>query len=46
MNIIDNRGESHEWLLVIVVICSFLTFKRICKLEQYKNKLHGKFKPY
>ncbi|WP_170270493.1 hypothetical protein [Heliorestis acidaminivorans] len=44
--IIDNRGEEHEWMLIIATICSFVTFRKISKLEQYKNKLKGTFKPY
>ncbi|WP_404428194.1 hypothetical protein [Sutcliffiella horikoshii] len=45
-NIIDNRGEEHELLLIVITICSIITFKRIKKLEQYRNKLQGSFKPY
>ncbi|UTR15780.1 hypothetical protein MM221_04145 [Salipaludibacillus sp. LMS25] len=45
-NIIDNRGEEHEWMLITVTICSFITFKKIKKLERYKNKLKGTFTPY
>ncbi|GAA0453412.1 hypothetical protein [Alkalibacillus silvisoli] len=44
--IIDNRGEQHELMLIIATICSLLTFKRIKKLERYKNKLKGSFTPY
>ncbi|KMK76793.1 hypothetical protein AB990_07735 [Alkalihalobacillus pseudalcaliphilus] len=44
--IIDNRGEAHEWLLIIVALCSLVTFKKISKLEKYKEKLKGQFKPY
>ena len=46
MKIIDNRGEDHEWMLIIVVICSLLTFRKIKKLERYKRKLQGTFRPY
>lgn len=45
-NIIDNRGEEHELMLLVTTICSFITVKKIKKLEQYKNKLKGSFKPY
>ncbi|ADC52329.1 hypothetical protein BpOF4_21669 (plasmid) [Alkalihalophilus pseudofirmus OF4] len=45
-NIIDNRGEEHEVMLIISVICSFITFKKIARLERYKNKLKGTFTPY
>ncbi|MED4018721.1 hypothetical protein [Sutcliffiella cohnii] len=41
--IIDNEREGHEWLLVLVVVASFLTFRKINKLEKYKSKLYGKF---
>ncbi|NPC93603.1 hypothetical protein HOO54_15500 [Bacillus sp. WMMC1349] len=44
--IIDNRGEEHEWKLILATICSFITFKKIPKLERYKNKLKGTFTPY
>lgn len=43
-NILDNERESKEWLLVLVVVASFLTFKKINKLEKYKSKLYGEFK--
>ncbi|WP_262985632.1 hypothetical protein [Virgibacillus halodenitrificans] len=43
---IDNRGEEHEWLLILVTICSYLTLKKIKKLEGYRKKLKGNFKPY
>ncbi|ADU32206.1 hypothetical protein [Evansella cellulosilytica] len=45
-NIIDNRGEEHELMLIITTISSIMTFKRIKKLEQYRKKLKGSFKPY
>ncbi|WP_017186615.1 hypothetical protein [Alkalibacillus haloalkaliphilus] len=45
-NIIGNRGEEHEWMLVVVVVCSFLTFRRFNKLERYKEQLKGSFTPY
>ncbi|MCR6096239.1 hypothetical protein HXA31_07465 [Salipaludibacillus agaradhaerens] len=45
-NIIDNRGEEHEWMLIIATICSFITLKKITKLERYKKKLKGSFTPY
>ncbi|WP_201745341.1 hypothetical protein [Alteribacter lacisalsi] len=44
--IIDNRGEEHEWMLIIAVIASILTFSKISRLEQYKDKLKGTFTPY
>ncbi|SFL70605.1 hypothetical protein SAMN04487943_103200 [Gracilibacillus orientalis] len=44
--IIDNRGEEHELMLIIATICSCLTFKKIGKLERYKNILKGTFTPY
>ncbi|WP_187370994.1 hypothetical protein [Gracilibacillus massiliensis] len=46
IKIIDNQGEEHEWMLIIVAICSYLTFRKISKLERYKNKLSGTFQPY
>jgi hypothetical protein len=45
-SIIDNRGEEHEWMLIMATICSFITFKKIIKLERYKKKLKGSFTPY
>nr|WP_180272931.1 hypothetical protein [Bacillus pumilus] len=45
-SIIDNRGEGHEILLIIITCCSFITFRRIDRLERYKDKLKGRFKPY
>jgi hypothetical protein len=44
--IIDNRGEEHEWLLIFVTITSFLTFRKIPRLEAFHKKLRGTFKPY
>lgn len=44
--IIDNRGEDHEIMLIIITICSLITFKKIKKLERYKIKLKGTFKPF
>lgn len=44
--IIDNSGEDHEWLLIIIAFCSLITFNRIAKLERFKNKLYVEFKPY
>ena len=44
--IIDNRGEEHELMLLVTTICSIITFKKIKKLEQYRKKLKGSFKPY
>ncbi|QKS72708.1 hypothetical protein FLK61_39530 [Paenalkalicoccus suaedae] len=46
MNIIDNRGEAHEWMLVITAILSVITIRKITKLERYKKRLAGTFKPY
>lgn len=46
MNIIDNRGETHEWLLILFMLLSLITFKKIKKIERYKNKLKGTFTPY
>ncbi|MBM0066305.1 hypothetical protein [Alkalicoccobacillus gibsonii] len=34
----DNR-EEYEHLLLFITICSFLTFKKMKKLERYKKKL-------
>ncbi|MGX9290861.1 hypothetical protein ACSLGF_06480 [Bacillus sp. A015] len=45
-SIFDNRGEDHEILLIIIACCSLITFRRIARLERYKNKLKGQFKPY
>lgn len=42
--IIDNEREGHEWLLIMVTICSLLTFKKFKKLERYKKKLKEDFK--
>ncbi|MGN8645256.1 hypothetical protein ACTNEO_04065 [Gracilibacillus sp. HCP3S3_G5_1] len=44
--IVDNRGEEHEWKLIIVTICSLITCRKINKLERYKNRLKGTFTPY
>ncbi len=44
--IIDNRGEEHEWLLIVLTICSFFTLKKVKRLEQYKKKVISTFKPY
>ncbi len=38
--------EAHESLLIIIAICSVLTFKKIKRLEKYKSKLMGQYKPY
>ncbi|GAA0323331.1 hypothetical protein ACFQ4Z_16355 [Oceanobacillus oncorhynchi subsp. oncorhynchi] len=46
MKIIDNRGETHEWTLIAVALLSLITFKKIKKVERYKNKLKGTFIPY
>lgn len=46
MNIIDNRGEEHELMLIIVTICSLISFRKIKKLERYRKKLEGTFTPY
>ncbi|MFD1416948.1 hypothetical protein [Oceanobacillus jeddahense] len=46
IKIIDNRGEDHEIMLIIVSICSLVTFRKIKKLEKYKKKLKGSFTPY
>lgn len=45
-SIFDNRGEDHEILLIIIACCSLITFRKIARLERYKNKLKGQFKPY
>lgn len=45
-NIIDNRGEEHELILIFVTICSLISFKKIKKLENYRKKLKGTFTPY
>ncbi|WP_162833708.1 hypothetical protein [Gracilibacillus boraciitolerans] len=45
-NIIGNRWEDHELMLIIVTICSLITFRKIKKLERYKNKLKGTYTPY
>ncbi|MDQ0229131.1 hypothetical protein [Metabacillus malikii] len=42
--IIDNGREGHEWLLIIIVLCSLLTFKKIKKLEDFKARLKDNFK--
>ncbi|AIF42914.1 hypothetical protein [Virgibacillus sp. SK37] len=44
--IIDNRGEEHELLLIIVTICSLITLKKIKRLERYKKKLEGTYKHF
>jgi hypothetical protein len=44
--ILNNRGEEHEWLLIFVTITSFLTFRKIPRLEAFQKKLRGTFKPY
>ncbi|MDX8044784.1 hypothetical protein SH601_02195 [Gracilibacillus sp. S3-1-1] len=44
--IIDNRGEEHELMLIVVTICSLLTFRKIKRLERYRKKLKGTFTPY
>ncbi|WP_368901937.1 hypothetical protein [Oceanobacillus oncorhynchi] len=46
MKVIDNRGETHEWTLIAVALLSLITFKKIKKVERYKNKLKGTFIPY
>ncbi|WP_162840588.1 MULTISPECIES: hypothetical protein [Gracilibacillus] len=46
IRIIDNRGEDHEWTLIVITILSLLTFKKIKRLERYKHKLKGTFTPY
>lgn len=43
-NIIDNKAEEREWMLIITITLSLLTFKKIKKLERYKSKLKGNFK--
>lgn len=45
-SVFDNRGEDHEILLIIITCCSLITFKRIARLEKYKNKLKSQFIPY
>ncbi|MED4161131.1 hypothetical protein [Halalkalibacterium halodurans] len=43
---IDNRGEEHEWTLIMVTVFSLITFKKIAKPERYENKLKGTFTFY
>lgn len=38
-SILNNNREEYEHLLLLVTICSFLTLKKIKKLERYKKKL-------
>ncbi len=45
-SVIDNRGEEHEILLIIVTFCSLITCRKFVRLEKYKNKLKGQFIPY
>ncbi|RAP23638.1 hypothetical protein C2W59_02484 [Bacillus pumilus] len=45
-SVIDNRGETHEILLILVTCCSLITCRRFARLEKYKNKLKGQFIPY
>ncbi|GAB2535657.1 hypothetical protein [Gracilibacillus alcaliphilus] len=45
-SIIDNRGEEHELMLILVTICSFLTFRKMEKLERYRKKLKDSYTPY
>ncbi len=44
--VIDNRGETHEILLIIVTLCSLITWRKFARLEKYKDKLKGQFIPY
>lgn len=44
--IIDNRGEVHEILLIVITCCSLITLRKCDKLERYKEKLKGQFIPY
>ncbi|MEH7650254.1 hypothetical protein [Bacillus safensis] len=45
-SVVDNRGEGHEILLIIITCCSLITFRKVARLEKYKNKLKGQFIPY
>lgn len=45
-SVVDNRGEEHEILLILVTCCSLITRRRFARLEKYKNKLIGQFIPY
>ncbi|GAF63227.1 hypothetical protein [Alkalihalobacillus trypoxylicola] len=42
---LGNRGQAHETLLILVVIGSLITGKKIKKLENYKEKLKGQYYP-
>ncbi|MFD1068255.1 hypothetical protein [Oceanobacillus locisalsi] len=33
MKIMDNRGEEHEWMLIMVALLSLITFKKIKKID-------------
>lgn len=46
LKIIGNKWEDHELMLMITTICSLLTFKKIKKLEHYKNKLKNTYTPF
>ncbi|RCW63909.1 hypothetical protein [Saliterribacillus persicus] len=45
-NVIDNRGEEHELMLIISTLLSIITFKKIKRLENYRKKLKNSFTPY
>ncbi len=45
-NVVDNIGEVHEILLILITCCSLITFRRVARLEKYKNKLKSQFIPY
>ncbi|WP_192869560.1 hypothetical protein [Lentibacillus sediminis] len=42
--IISDQQEGKEWLLIMVAVLSLATFKKIKRLELYKEKLQRNFK--